>query len=524
MMLRGIRFKIVTGLVLLMLVLLSGSLVGLSWHLNRSYTQLEHQASAQDFKRLLSSIDARLHLIEKLRKEWSNWSAMADFAVGQAPEFADDELTLDSLGQSGIAAIGVLSLQGQLVHQVSVPGAPSATQLLSGDYGPLLSRLPDVYQPACGLILWNAQRWVACRLGIHQTSGQGQPVGILLTLEHLSAEVLQDIKAQTGLGFVLRPEQLTPSKTVADAPKMSSSLGSAEVVYEIQKDLMRLSWPVQDLAKKNLGYIEMEWPRRLSHQARDDLDGVRWQFIAFFAAMAIGFLFILDRQVIRRLVGFGAQLRGINQSSDWHKRIDVDGDDEISDLANDTNQLLGIISHQVENLNLLAETDALTRLPNRRKFDNFLQHALLTVARSKRPMCLVLLDVDHFKAYNDHYGHALGDAALQEVAACLKEHARRPGDLPARIGGEEFAVVLEDTDLAGATKWVHGAQSALAERGIMHALSTSGDFLAFSAGLVQAMPGETVEALYSRADAALYRAKRQGRNQIEVDGAAKPVV
>ena len=523
MMFKGIRFKIVIGLAGLMFLLLAGSFMGLSWHLNRSYTQLEHEASAQDFKRLLTSIDARLRQIEKLRQEWSNWTAMMDYVEGRTPEFAAAELGAESLMQSGIAAVGVLGLEGRPIYEVSIPGAPEMATLFKSDYGPMLSRLPVASEPACGLLFWSGQRWVVCRLGIYQSSGQGQAAGILVTVESLSAELLQEIKAQTGLGFVLRPEQLSPSKSVADAPKLRSSLGSAEVVYDIQKNLMRLSWPVQDMAKKNAGYIEMEWPRRLSSQARDDLASIRWQLIVFFAVMALGFLFILDRLVIRRLVGFGVQLRAINQASNWQKQIEVDGDDEITTLANDTNQVLRIISQQLDNLNFLAETDVLTDLPNRRKFERVLQHALHTAARNQRSLCLILLDVDHFKAYNDHYGHTLGDAALQVVAACLKEHANRPGDLPARIGGEEFAVVLEDTDLAGATHWAKKTQNALAQRAVAHALSTSSDFLAFSAGLVAAQPGDTLATLYSRADQALYRAKRLGRNRIEVDGAVHPV-
>ena len=161
----------------------------------------------------------------------------------------------------------------------------------------------------------------------------------------------------------------------------------------------------------------------------------------------------------------------------------------------------------------LATTDSLTGLANRRALDQALRHECARAQRTGKELSLLMIDVDHFKAFNDRHGHPLGDQALRQVAHVIQDCIRRPADLAARYGGEEFSVVLPDTDARGALSLAETIRCAVAglspyaddERGIsvsigVSTLSTSGS--------------SASEALLNAADRALYLAKRSGRNRV----------
>lgn len=179
------------------------------------------------------------------------------------------------------------------------------------------------------------------------------------------------------------------------------------------------------------------------------------------------------------------------------------------------------VTRELERANLrlhrLAVQDELTGVPNRRYFNLLLHREWGRAARDHRPLGLILADVDHFKAFNDRYGHPDGDSCLARVAATLTRHVRRPADAVARYGGEEFAVLLPNTDAAGAGTVAEGLRAAVAGLGLEHAGSS---FLrvTISLGVAAVVPtaGMSADRLVRAADAALYRAKAAGRNRVEV--------
>jgi ammonium transporter, Amt family len=167
-------------------------------------------------------------------------------------------------------------------------------------------------------------------------------------------------------------------------------------------------------------------------------------------------------------------------------------------------------------LSLLARTDHLTGLANRQGFDYFYGRQWRQARRSKKPFCLLLLDIDHFKLYNDTYGHQQGDECLHKVAQALNSVAKRPNDYVARVGGEEFAIILPDTDLAAAEKIAEDIFSELVKLNIAHRASPTCERVTVSVGLAM-VPFDTKvslnkEYVYRCADKALYEAKDAGRN------------
>jgi diguanylate cyclase (GGDEF)-like protein len=166
-------------------------------------------------------------------------------------------------------------------------------------------------------------------------------------------------------------------------------------------------------------------------------------------------------------------------------------------------------------LQLLSATDALTGLSNRRMFDELSLREWRRCDRMKKPIALVMVDVDNFKLYNDNYGHQAGDECLKAIAAQMLRAAPRASDVVARYGGEEFVFVLGETDMDGA-KWVaNHIRQRIVELKIPHAGSAS-RYVTISCGVASIVPGDklTLETLLQTADFALYQAKEQGRNKV----------
>jgi len=164
----------------------------------------------------------------------------------------------------------------------------------------------------------------------------------------------------------------------------------------------------------------------------------------------------------------------------------------------------------------LSSTDALTGLANRRRFDEVWEAEWQRAARLGLPLALALIDVDNFKAYNDHYGHQAGDVCLRQVAGILAAEARRSGEVVARYGGEEFVLVLPGASAAEARTVAERIRAAVEGRGMQHDHSPVAGVVTVSIGVASArvQRAEQAEALLKEADVALYHAKNQGRNRV----------
>lgn len=168
-----------------------------------------------------------------------------------------------------------------------------------------------------------------------------------------------------------------------------------------------------------------------------------------------------------------------------------------------------------EDIERLARLDGLTQIGNRRLFNEYLEQELVRCHREALPLSLIFCDIDHFKPFNDSQGHWEGDAALIKVAQALKSVCKRAADKPMRYGGEEFAIVLPNTDLAGAETIAWELQQAMMAAAIPHAASPFG-LLTLSIGVACGLPGEkhSSKTLIEQADDHLYAAKNLGRNRI----------
>lgn len=165
-----------------------------------------------------------------------------------------------------------------------------------------------------------------------------------------------------------------------------------------------------------------------------------------------------------------------------------------------------------------AITDGLTGLANRRYFDESLRTEFFRLKRSGAPLSLIMLDIDHFKNFNDTYGHLAGDNCLKEIGGALKSNVRRVHDIVARYGGEEFSVIMPETESRGAATLAEQIRQSVESAGIPHAASDAANVVTVSLGVITAYPSvlSKPEEIIAMADEALYAAKKNGRNRVEI--------
>ncbi|HUB95214.1 MAG TPA: GGDEF domain-containing protein [Stellaceae bacterium] len=193
-------------------------------------------------------------------------------------------------------------------------------------------------------------------------------------------------------------------------------------------------------------------------------------------------------------------------------------EERLGRTADEVNEL----RQNLESVQREALTDALTGIPNRKSFELRLREAAREAMEHGEPLSLLIGDIDHFKHFNDTYGHQIGDQVLRLVAKTLTDSVKGR-DTPARYGGEEFAIILPQTRLAEAAVVADQVRVGLSRRKLV-GRDRRGEYgsVTLSFGAAQYRAGETLSTLIERADAALYRAKRQGRNRVEVEE-PKPV-
>jgi diguanylate cyclase (GGDEF)-like protein len=228
-------------------------------------------------------------------------------------------------------------------------------------------------------------------------------------------------------------------------------------------------------------------------------------------------------------------LSGRTNNEDIVAGIDAGGDDYLHKPVDHTvlaakmkamqriaamrHKLLGV-SRELEIANAelrhLANIDGLTGLSNRRHLDQVLRSEMSRSFRNNQPLSVILADVDHFKAYNDTYGHLEGDDCLRKVGKVIGDIVKRSSDLVARYGGEEFALILPDTPAAGANLIAQSICQAVEKLNIPHKASSVSGVCTLSVGVYTCLPqlDDKVEALFEKADACLYQSKKSGRNRV----------
>jgi diguanylate cyclase len=187
---------------------------------------------------------------------------------------------------------------------------------------------------------------------------------------------------------------------------------------------------------------------------------------------------------------------------------------ELEERLNASKEEINQLQENLEVVRTESLTDPLTGLANRKHFDDRLAHAMAEAAERSEPLSLVMTDIDHFKTFNDTWGHLTGDQVLRLVAMSVKQNVKGQ-DIAARYGGEEFAIILPNTVLrSGQTVADHIRRAVMGKELMKRSTGQNLGRVTISLGVATARKGDTAESIIARADACLYAAKRNGRNRV----------
>lgn len=242
------------------------------------------------------------------------------------------------------------------------------------------------------------------------------------------------------------------------------------------------------------------------------------QQILFVSALALLFLaagiYLVHLRVVRRLEQLNTNV--LKQLQGKPAAHQISGHDEIAAIARSFQFFAATVKQQQQELELLSYTDSLTGLANRRALELRLNEQLSQAQRQQWPLSLLMIDVDCFKAFNDHYGHQAGDSTLQQIATILQQGFNRATDIVARYGGEEFVVILPNTNKTGALAIAHQLQELVGQAAIPHEHNLAAPYVTISIGIAaldRAGPAD-YDLILRQADNALYLAKGAGRNTV----------
>lgn len=482
--------------------------------LQTKFLELEATQAEQMMTRLLRNFEAELTHLNDLNADWSNWDNMYDYAKNGNPTFLQEQLGAGALQSAKINFMAIIDPQGAVVAQQAFD-LTKLQEIASTMFAPALQSVQgalkqDSLSKACGTFNLTETTLLLCWQPIRRTDHSGNYVGTLMMARVLDGLILERMRKQSAIDFDIIPIESSAALQIIRLPatlqaaqfdrlRVGSHLVSAELLGLTGKPSLEVRMQVPDDISRNGNQV------------------IRWVMSVMLLIVAInGGCLIVGVHVllVSRIKSISSELKSISASTSWDRRIvSIAGNDELSSLGEDVNQLLEVIGEQVTSLESLTLTDPLTQIANRRAFDQRLTFEMDAHARSGLPLALLLLDVDYFKLYNDTYGHPAGDLALKFLGEILRQTASRPSDLPARLGGEEFALLLPNTDLEGAEALARRLFDRLREHNIPHACSLVANYLTVSIGGTTAS-NESLEAFVARADSAVYQSKSGGRNQL----------
>ena len=523
----GLRGKII-GLFFVFFSLMAVlAMVILKNNLAQGFSEIEHKQAAAQMAQLTGSLNGELDRLNQVAYDWANWDEVYNYARHPNREFTDHQITPVAQKETEVKLFVILDAQGKALFA-------QAVNLTTGElenpatFDPILANIKKriASGPAletkktCGMDMSAGLAVLLCWKPIRKSDLSGESAGTIVIGRLLNGALLDKIQQQANIRFELTPVALGDSAAAeVSAPAPALAQSSAIVADGVQfspTEAGVLNGMLLNMVGQPVLKVRLQFPNDVSARGEE----LTWKVVRVLLLVTvltgIALLVSVHYIIIRRLRKMEKDLSSIWRNGRWAGRLEAPPKkDELNDLSQSINRMLALIRKQMVMLEAIALTDPLTQIANRRAFDERLALEMSLHKRNKTPLSILMIDVDFFKLYNDYYGHPAGDEILKTVGTMLSHIACRPADLPARIGGEEFAVILPSTDLDGACHVAELLSSKLAEQKIAHADSPISDLLTVCVGVTSA-GDEDVATFIQRADKAMYNAKQTGRNKISV--------
>lgn len=507
-----------------------------------SFLELEHHEAGQNLQRVFQAIERESFHLERISRDWATWDDTHDFMATRSQAYRKSNLYDEALDSVAVNVMIFCRLDGTIVWgeaRDTVRETGISLELLeSGNLGadhPFLG-LPSGEQGMRGAVNTERGPLLFATRQILRSDGSGPPNGFLVVGRLVDPLMVKTLAEQTRIDFEIVYPYAEKLMACTKAEARVATIDSLRYYALDEGNFVKVCSAYLDPSGTPVFGIQYLFPREITQKG---IASIRYAMILVISSGLIVLVILnvlLQAVVLRPLRKLTEHTARLQREEDYSLRLDLRRNDEVGVLAGSFDSMVQTIRERTEELKRANEQlrqlslrDGLTGIPNRRMFDATLKQEWRRAMRDGTPISLILGDVDFFKDYNDAHGHLQGDQCLIAVAAVLQQQMQRPADLVARFGGEEFAVILADTDAQGAGHVAQSLRRAVMELRLEHGRSEADPCVTMSFGVASMTPqpedgDEGMDALLRRADRALYQAKNSGRNRVEVwlDGQPDP--
>ncbi|MCO7222745.1 diguanylate cyclase domain-containing protein [Pleionea sp. CnH1-48] len=491
---------------------------------------LEKQSDLKDLQRIVSSVDRLFDELDSVVYDNAVWDEMYKVVEQKDIDYLkqnyfikESYLTLNINGfyfyDKQHALITGLSTDGQFTplsaNVFDAPNEQIVSLILTTEEESKASQLAQVKKR--GFIEIDKKLAMFVSSNIIPSAGRGESRGTMLVWRFVNQKVQSQLSDLTQLKVVL--SKGSDRNVSLSAQSIRENKVALERFHRDEQSNLSLTF--SDIYHQPLLAVSYKAPKRMFDDRLFDtaLIGASAGILVILALMFC----TLNKIVVQPILELQKTIRRVLNLGDYTQTTGMKRNDEIGRLAfmvdtlfnNVFTQQAELIKHNIK-LKELSDTDELTGIANRRSLENYLGHLSEETLYVPESLSVLMIDVDHFKLYNDHYGHAAGDEALKEVASTIEDLTRSHYDMVARYGGEEFSVLLRKANKSRAVKVANKLCQSIFLLRIPHESSPTSEYLTISIGVASCPPKHKCnnKQLFEAADEALYQAKSNGRNQV----------
>ncbi|AYA63268.1 diguanylate cyclase [Alteromonas sp. RKMC-009] len=523
-----LRTQLMLGILLACLTILSAQAFIRYYYILPAFETMAQEGDRQDLERVASQVRQELESLHNLVYDSAVWDAMYNAAMHRDSDwFEENYLIPESYRRIHINGWYLYDRSGELISGRSyrddgtelVPENLSSSTKLNlnsaGNEAPAQPSAHTLFTRIAG------NPAVAIFHPVLPSDENGEPAGTLVLWRFIDQQFVDSLTPGMAGDIIFHSQKALPDNPEA----FSLNFASGSPVHA-QPFKGRLYLVINSLQNTPLFALSIQPRPRQYDNSLFDASLIAGILITL-TVIAVFYLWV-NRQLIAPIASIHDNVSFAMRSRDFSRQTPYRGRNEAFRLGRKLNEMFALINHQRnevlqhnKQLEKISNTDPLTGLANRRHLDSYFRNLPLPVRAGGGNIAVILADVDYFKRYNDHYGHAGGDKVLKQVAALLRKNTRTGTDIVVRYGGEEFLIVLQQTSAQGAVKVAETLLNGIRLANIPHeSRDDSKHIVTVSAGIAWQREGEPLlpEKLLKKADDALYRAKSSGRDCFITEG------
>jgi len=530
----SIRVKVLALLTLVLSIYIAALYLTMQSFILPAFHNLENEEAMKDINRVERTLERETVHLERMLHDWASWDDSVEFVSTKSQDYIDSNLMDDTFSNEKLNLMAYYATDGQQIwaraldfetmKPIELPGFP-LLQLSPDDP---LSPKPQKDQALSevnsrGIVMIGDTPMIVASRPVLTSYNKGPIMGTMIMGKLLKKQLIESLIEQTKVPFHIVPLNNT-TKTLAGYP----------AVFEEREYFLDLTIPettgisrlITSIYGKPAFWIEATLPKQIEPKGMAAIwMATNFALVAglFITLLMFGLLYFILLRPIRMLTDHA---NSIEKASDFNRRLGSQRQDEFGSLARAFDRLIERVEKQTGDLTVantelerLSYLDGLTRISNRRMFDSRLEVEWKRLGRKEYSLALIMGDIDHFKRYNDTYGHQAGDDCLRVIGQTIAAQLRRPSDLVARYGGEEFVILLPNTTLYGARIVAENIRMKVESVRLQAESSPVSAFITISMGVTATTEHSrnvTPHSLVAAADKALYEAKNNGRNRVAI--------